>query len=124
MSDTAPNSTTTESSQRFSASAALGGADWPARAADAVEHVVDTVHDTVIRPLILVVRGIVYGLLVMAMTLVLGVLVAIASVRLLDSYTYPFGHRVWAAETFVGGLFTILGFAAWSLRRSRRAAKN
>lgn len=95
----------------------LAGGDWPVRAADTVEAVVDGIYDKVIRPLTLVARGIVFGILVATMGLVLAVLLAIATVRLLDSYA--FGHRVWASEALVGGIITVLGVLAWSMRRSR-----
>src|SRR5579875_1022021 len=81
----------------------LGG-DWPAKAADLVEAVVEGVHDKVVRPLMLVARGLVFGIVVGAMALVLSVLVAVAVVRVLD--VYAFGHRVWASEALVGGIFT------------------
>ena len=97
------------------------GSDWPARAADFVEEFVTATHDRVIRPLVLAARALVFGILVAAMALVLSVLLAIAVVRLLD--TYAFGHRVWASETLVGGVITLVGLLAWSLRRSRQAGK-
>jgi hypothetical protein len=53
------------------------------------------------------------------MALVLGVLIAITVVRVLDNYA--FGHRVWASEALVGGLITVVGLVAWSLRRPRGA---
>lgn len=101
--------------------AGLSGSDWPARAADAVEEVVTFAHDRVIRPLVIAARALVFGILVAAMALVLAVLLAIAVVRLVDSYA--FGHRVWAAEALVGGLITIVGLLAWTLRRPRDAGE-
>ena len=95
--------------------------DWPARAADMVDDVVSQVHDRVIRPLLLAARAAVFGIVAGAMALVLGVLLAIAVVRLLD--TYAFGHRVWASEALVGGLITAVGLVAWSQRRPRGADK-
>lgn len=111
---------TTAEGRGFS-TADLGG-DWPAKAADLVESVVDGVHDKVVRPLMLVARGLVFGILIGAMVLVLSALVAVAVVRVLD--VYAFGHRVWASEALVGGIFTVVGLLAWSLRRSRRSAES
>ena len=96
---------------------ALAGGDWPSKAADMVEDVVGAVHDRVVRPLLLAGRVAVFGIIIGAMALVLGVLLAIALVRLLDNYA--FGHRVWASEALVGGIITILGLAAWTFRRPR-----
>ncbi|MHB8681754.1 MAG: hypothetical protein ACYDA2_06640 [Acidimicrobiales bacterium] len=104
--------------ERRSGAAGPSG-DWAARTADTIEQVVDAVHDRVIRPLVIVARALVFGILVSTMVLVLGVLTAIAVVRVLD--TYAFGHRVWASEALVGGIFTLFGLLAWALRRSRRA---
>ena len=109
---------TDDSSPGRSDLSGLASGDWPARAADTVEAVVDGIYDKVIRPLALVARGIVFGILVATMALVLSVLLAIAAVRLIDSYA--FGHRVWASEALVGGIIALLGLLAWSMRRSRK----
>lgn len=111
-------SMTDDSSPGRSDLSGLAAGDWPARAADTVEAVVDGIYDKVIRPLALVARGIVFGILVATMALVLSVLLAIAAVRLIDSYA--FGHRVWASEALVGGIIALLGLLAWSMRRSRK----
>jgi len=87
-----------------------------------VEDVVAAVHDRVVRPLLLAGRAAVFGIVIAAMTLVLGVLLAIAVVRLLDNYA--FGHRVWASDALVGGVITVIGLAAWSLRRPRGADRS
>jgi hypothetical protein len=94
----------------------LAGAEWPARLADLVEAVVTALHDKVVRPLVLVARAVVFGVLVGAMALVIAVLSSIAVVRLLDAYA--FGRRVWASDLVVGGLFTLVGLVAWSRRRA------
>ncbi len=95
----------------------FASAEWPARAADLVEDVVSAVHDRVIRPLVVAGRALVFGLLVGTMALVVGVSVAVAVVRLLD--TYAFGHRVWASDLVAGGALTLVGLLAWSRRKSR-----
>lgn len=100
----------------------LGGTDWPGRATDMVEDVVGAVHDRVVRPLLLVGRAVVYGIVIAAMAAALGILLAIALVRLLDNYA--FGHRAWAAEALVGGVITLAGLAAWAYRRPRGANRS
>jgi len=94
------------------------GADWPATAADMVEMAVDTVFDRVVRPALVAVRAVVFGLLIATMGLVLLVAVAIAFVRLLD--VYAFDGRVWASDALVGALLTAGGLFAWSQRATRR----
>ena len=83
----------------------------------------DGLHDKVIRPLVVVGRAVVFGIIILTMTLVMSVLGAIAAVRALDSYRYPFDHRVWAAETLVGGLGALAGIVLWSMRTSKRAGE-
>ncbi|MGH9081946.1 MAG: hypothetical protein ACRDY3_12310 [Acidimicrobiales bacterium] len=102
--------------------AGMAGVEWPKKAADAVEMVVDAVHDKAIRPATLAARAVVFGLLVAALAAVLIVVVSVAVVRLLD--IYAFGNRVWISDAVVGGLLTLAGLAAWSRRttRTRRAA--
>jgi hypothetical protein len=97
----------------------LSQADWPAKVADTIEDVVEAVQDRVVRPLILVARGIVFGIIIAVMALVLSVVVAIAVVRLLD--VYAFGGRVWASDAVLGGLLVIGGAFAWSKRSPRGA---
>ena len=84
-----------------------------------MDDVVTGVHDKVIRPLMLVARGLVFGIIIGAMALVLSVLGAIALVRVLD--VYAFGRRVWASDALVGGLLALVGAFAWSRRRARGA---
>ena len=115
--DSPPTSTDPAPSSTSSGSAS----DWQARAADTIESTVAAVHDRVIRPLILVARALVFGIVVGTMMLVLSVLFSIALVRVLD--TYAFGHRVWASEALVGAVVTAMGLAAWSLRRARHSAE-
>ena len=103
---------------RTGTGAGAASAEWPSKVADTVDDVVAGVHDKVIRPLMLVARGLVFGLIIAVMALALSVLGAITLVRVLD--VYAFGHRVWASDALVGGLLTLIGAVAWS-RRTRGA---
>lgn len=104
------------------ASAGMAGIEWPKKAADTVEMVVDTIHDKAIRPAALAARALVFGLIVAAVSTVLAVMVAIAVIRVLDNYA--FGAQVWASYCVVGGAFTLAGLALWSRRTVRpRAAR-
>lgn len=99
--------------------AASAAADLPGRAADAVVHLVDALHDKAVRPAILAARAAVYGLLVAAMGAILLIVGSIALIRLLD--VYAFGERVWASYLLVGGVLTLAGLALWSRRAARPA---
>lgn len=103
-----------------SASASSRALDWPAKAADAIEATVNAVHDRVVRPLLLIARAIVFGILVASMAFALSILLSVALVRLLDDYW--FSKRVWASEAIVGGAITLIGLGAWSRRRTRQRA--
>jgi hypothetical protein len=106
----------TSGTERTDPEALLGAvaAEWPKKAADAVDLVVDTIHDKAIRPAVLGVRAIVFGVLVAVLGLVVVVLVSVGFVRLLT--VYAFGGRVWASYTVLGALFTLAGLFAWSQR--------
>jgi hypothetical protein len=95
------------------------GAEWQVKVVDTVEDVVTAVHDRVIRPLLLVARAIVFGIVAGAMLLVVSILVSVAVIRLLD--VYAFRGRVWASDAVVGGLLTVAGLVAWTKRRGAGA---
>jgi hypothetical protein len=95
------------------------GAQWQVRVVDVVEDTVTAVHDRVVRPLLLIARAIVFGIIVATMALVVGILFSIAVVRVLD--VYAFRNRVWASDALVGGLLTVAGILAWTKRRGAGA---
>lgn len=99
------------------AAAAEAAAELPRKAADAVQLVVDTIHDKAIRPAILATRAIVFGLLVAALATLLLVLGSIAVLRLFD--VYVFGHHVWLSYIVLGGALTLAGLGAWTRRTAR-----
>jgi hypothetical protein len=96
------------------------GAQWQARVVDTVEDTVAALHERVVRPLVLVTRAIVFGIIVATMALMLSILLSIAAVRLLD--VYAFRGRVWASDVLVGGILTVGGLVLWTRRRSRGKA--
>ncbi|MDA8071983.1 MAG: hypothetical protein M0Z82_10385 [Actinomycetota bacterium] len=96
------------------------GGDFASRAADTVESVVDLVHDRAIRPLLLVARGVVYGIVVLTMLCVVGVVLSVGLVRLLD--VYAFGNRVWASDALIGLVLCAAGALAWRKRRPAQEA--
>jgi hypothetical protein len=94
-----------------------GAGDWPARATDLVDSLVSLLRDKTVRPLSLVARVIVFGILVFAAALVTVVLASIALIRLLT--VYAFDGRVWAADLLVGAVFVVIGVVAWTQRATR-----
>ena len=99
------------------AAAAEAAADLPRKAADAVQLLVDTIHDKAVHPAVLATRAIVFGLLVAALGTVLVVVGSIAVLRIFD--VYVFGHRVWLSYIVLGGALTLAGLAAWTRRTAR-----
>jgi len=89
-------------------------AEWPKKAADAVDLLVDTIHDKAIRPVLLAARAIVFGLLVAVLAFVVLTLISVGLLRLLDVYVFP--GRVWASYAVLGLVFSAGGLWAWSQR--------
>ncbi len=94
-------------------------AQWPKKAADVIDLVVDTVHDKFIRPVLIAARAIVFGLLIATLLLVLMILLSVALIRLLDVYVFP--GRVWASYLLLGALFCAAGLFAWYQRSASEA---
>ncbi len=92
--------------------------EWPVKATDQLEMLIGLVRSKAIRPLQLVARAIVFGIIVAAMGAVLLVVVAIGTVRVLNIYAFP--GREWASLALVGGIFFVAGLFLWTLRRSGR----
>jgi len=96
------------------------GEDWQARVADTIEDVVATVQVRVVRPVTVVARGVVFGVIIATMALVLCVVAFIALIRLLD--VYAFGGRVWASYALLGALLVVGGAWSWTKRKAPGAA--
>ena len=88
--------------------------EWSARAADAVETAVETVHDKVVRPALLAGRAVVFGVIIAVAAIVVIILLAVGLVRFLDVYAFP--GRVWASYALIGVLACAGGFVLWALR--------
>jgi hypothetical protein len=80
-----------------------------------VDHILDVVHDRVLRPIILAARVAAYGLIIALAALVFVVVIVIGFVRLLD--IYAFNGRVWISYLAVGALSLIAGLIIWRRRR-------
>jgi hypothetical protein len=87
---------------------------WAAKATDTVDLVVDAVHDRVVRPALLVGRGIVFGIIIAFIGVVVLILLPVALIRLLDVYVFP--GRVWASYAVVATLWLGAGFGLWTQR--------
>ena len=95
--------------------------DLADRGADAVDSLVELLRDKTVRPLTLVTRAIVFGIIVFAASVVTVVLLSITLIRILT--VYAFDGRVWLSDLVVGALFVGAGLVAWS-RRSDPSAES
>ncbi len=91
-------------------------ADLPDKALGLIDTVVDTINDRIVRPIVLVARGIVFGILIATFLVVAGVGTAIMGLRVLDVYAFP--TAIWASYLVLGGIFSLIGLILWAKRGS------
>jgi hypothetical protein len=106
--DRAPDDHASGVADRF-----LGG-DWPARAAETIETVVDGVRRKTTGPAIVASRVLVYGIVGAVLGVIAFVLVLITAVRLLDTVL-----PTWGVHLLVGGVLTLVGAFCWTRRSPR-----
>ena len=75
----------------------------------------DSLHDRLLRPILLAGRFVAYGFIVLLLSLVVLSAFVIALVRL--STVYLFDHHVWITYLVVSALSTGLGLVIWRKRR-------
>ena len=88
--------------------------DWPAKAAETIETVVDGVRRKTTGPAIVASRVVVYGIVAVVLGLIALVLVLITAVRLLDTVL-----PTWGVHLLVGGVLTAAGAFCWTRRSPR-----
>jgi len=89
--------------------------DFIDRALGAFDHVLDTFHDKVLRPILLAGRVVAYGFIVVLSALVLVIALVIGVLRLLNVYVFV-GH-VWISYLTLGVVFVAAGMVIWRRRR-------
>lgn len=85
------------------------------RALSSFDHVLDLVHDKVLRPLLIAGRTIAFGFIVMLMAFVLVSALLIGIVRLLNVYLFA-GHE-WITYAIIGVVSLVIGLIIWRRRR-------
>jgi hypothetical protein len=93
-----------------------GGQDLAGKAMSWIDQVVDTLHDRVIRPILLVGRSIAFSFVIAFSLAVIAVALAVALLRFLDVYVFP--NHQWASWALLGLLSTIAGLVIWRYRRT------
>jgi protein-S-isoprenylcysteine O-methyltransferase Ste14 len=81
----------------------------------AFDHVLDVVHDKVLRPIIMAARVLAYGLIIVLAALVFVVALVIGFIRLLNVYAFN-GHD-WLSYVAVGAVSLVAGLVIWRRRR-------
>jgi len=81
----------------------------------AFDHVLDLVHDNVLRPLIIAGRAIAFAFITLLALVVLLVALVIGLTRLMNVYLFA-GHE-WLTFAVLGAIFTIAGMIIWRWRR-------
>jgi len=90
--------------------------DLAGRAMGAIDQLVDTLHDKVIRPILLIGRTIAFAFIIVACVAVICVALCVALLRLLD--VYAFAAHQWASWALLGALFVAAGLVAWRYRKA------
>jgi hypothetical protein len=93
--------------------------EWPAKVADVVEGLAETVRSKAVRPPETVARVVVFGVIVAFVGLMLGIFVAVGTIRVLN--VYLFAGQEWASYLIVGGIFVLVGTFLSSRKRERRS---
>jgi len=93
--------------------------DWPRQIADQVERVIGQVRDRATGPALTVIRLVAFGMLLAILGVVAVVLLAVASVRFVNSYV---PGDVWAAHLIVGSVFSLAGL--WLFSKRHRPAED
>ena len=79
------------------------------------DHVLDIVHDRVLRPILLAGRTIAFGLIILFVSIVLVGALLIGLVRFIDIYF--FAGREYLSYVSVGAISVIAGMIIWRKRR-------
>ena len=79
------------------------------------DHVLDIVHDKVLRPILLAGRAVAYGLIILFVGFVLIGALLIGLIRLID--VYCFAGREYLSYVSVGAISLIAGLIVWRKRR-------
>ena len=102
----------------------LSDPNWAPQLADTIERVVGQVRDKTTKPIIMVARGLVFGLLGAIVGLLALVLLLIGVLRALQAVIeWPFSHptAVWVSYVLLGGLFCLAGAFCMAKRNPREA---
>ena len=99
----------------------LGKPDWPKQTADLLENLTTSIRNKTTKPLVMLTRALVFGLIALFGGLVAIVLVLILATRSLQMLiALPLDHdtSVWISYLVVGGLFCVVGVLLMAKRHA------
>ena len=102
----------------------LSDPNWAPQLADTIERVVGQVRDKTTKPVIMVARGLVFGLLAAIVGVFALVVALIGLLRGVQAIIeWPFSHptAVWASYVLIGGLFSVAGAFCMTKRNPKEA---
>ena len=86
-----------------------------------LDHVLDIVHDRVLRPIFIAGRAVAFGFILFLMAIVLAVALVIGLVRFFD--VYVFASHQWLTYVCIGAVFVAAGLFIWRSRRPENVGK-
>ena len=90
--------------------------DLAGRAMGAIDLLVDTLHDKVVRPILLIGRTVAFAFIIVICVGVICVGLCVALLRLLD--VYAFAAHQWASWALLGAVFVTAGLVVWRFRKT------
>ena len=91
------------------------GSDFVDRTLHSFDHVLDLIHDRVLRPILLAGRAIAFSFIIVVMSVIVVSALLIGIVRLCNVYFFA-GHE-WITYAIVGAAALITGLIIWRRRR-------
>ena len=102
----------------------LSDPNWAADLTDTIIDTVDKVRDRTTKPVVMVARGLVFGLLTTFLVFMAVALLLIAASRgLIAALEWPFDHdtAVWSSYLVLGGLLCLVGSVCMIKRQAKEA---
>lgn len=98
--------------------------NWAADVTDTIVNTVDKVRDRTTKPLVMIARGLVFGLLAAFVgILIVGLLIVGLSRALISFFEWPFDHdtAVWVSYLVIGGILCAFGAMFMARRQSEES---
>ena len=86
-----------------------------------LDHLLDVVHDKVLRPIMLAGRALAFSAILVLMSIVLVAMLVIGLVRFLD--VYAFASHQWITYLLIGAISLVIGLVIWRRRHPVKLRK-